>query len=426
MKFLKNQNISRFTTLIIAFLMSIVYLPLYSQTQSWKWIAYGDTRNNPPRTQHSEVLQSMVTNSSDYKFIINVGDVVDHGDVQSEWEAFYQQTIGILGGFGQDSIPPQYMAAPGNHDATETTAGLLNWNTYLPGQLNQFGNEGKYFTFDYENARFVILDSDKSSKTGPQYTMLLDAIQNNPKTWLFAIWHHPIFDFGEKSYQDFIHDTWGIPLYQSGCDIFFTGHAHYYVRSKKLELNGDKNPPLDPVNGTVQVVTGNGGAPLDIPDPNHDGNGYLVAAYNTNNTHYGYTEMTVGIDTLRLKHYLRDGTIFDEEYYTPNPKTVNTVRDIAYSSIPTLYHLDQNFPNPFNPSTIIKYGVPVDSDVTLEIFDILGRTVTTLVKDFRRAGTYTIEWNAKNVDGYSLTSGQYFYRFKADKYTIIRKMIIMQ
>ncbi|UCE19486.1 MAG: metallophosphoesterase [Gemmatimonadota bacterium] len=302
-------------------LLLFILMPLSINADSWKWIAYGDTRNNPPRTQHKQIMQSMVVNTPDYVFIINVGDVVDHGDNRSEWEGFYQETKSVLGGFDQDFIPPQYMAAPGNHDNTETISGLTNWNLYLSGQVEQYGNEGKFFFFDYENARFVILDSDKSSKTGTQYTMLLDAIENNPKTWLFAFWHHPIFDFGEKSYQDDIHDTWGIPLYQNGCDIIFTGHAHYYVRSKKLQLNGEKNPPLDPENGTVQVVTGNGGAPIDIPEPNHDGNGYFVAAYGKNSNHYGYTELTVGADSLRLRHYLREGTVYDEEFYTPNRKT---------------------------------------------------------------------------------------------------------
>ena len=49
--------------------------------EPWKFIVYGDTRNNPPRRQHSEVLQSIVAITPDYKFIINVGDIVDHGEI---------------------------------------------------------------------------------------------------------------------------------------------------------------------------------------------------------------------------------------------------------------------------------------------------------------------------------------------------------
>ncbi len=273
------------------FLTALIIL-LFTQsalTQTWKWIAYGDTRNNPPNIRHKAVLESLIANSPDYKFIINVGDLVDNGDILSQWEGFIPETSDVLGGLGQDQVPPKYMATPGNHDATETALGLEYWNTFLPGQLAQFGNNGLFYMFDYENARFVVMDSDKSSETGEQLTMMMNAIENNPKTWLFVLWHHPIFAFGEKTYQDKFHDLWGVPLYQNGCDIIFTGHEHYYVRSKKLALNGEMNPPLDPENGTVQVVTGNGGASLDIPVPTNDDNEYLVEAYNTTDSQYGYT-----------------------------------------------------------------------------------------------------------------------------------------
>ena len=210
----QNYKWFRFTRtyrpVYLFFFITIVAANGFGQT--WQWIAFGDTRNN--KSEHKEVLQSMIANTPDYKFIINVGDVVDHGNVLSEWQSWNATTVEVLGSLGQDQIPPKYMATPGNHDATETATGLTNWNTYLPGQLNLYGNEGKFFVFDYENARFVIMDSDKSAMSGAQYTMLLDTIKNNPKTWLFAFWHHPIFDFGEKSYEDEIHDTWGIPLYQ--------------------------------------------------------------------------------------------------------------------------------------------------------------------------------------------------------------------
>jgi len=58
---------------------------MFLYAQSWKWVAFGDTRNNKP--EHRQVLQSIIANTPDYKFIINTGDVVDHGDIESEWIA---------------------------------------------------------------------------------------------------------------------------------------------------------------------------------------------------------------------------------------------------------------------------------------------------------------------------------------------------
>ncbi|MFQ6115702.1 MAG: metallophosphoesterase [bacterium] len=299
---------------VLSALLLVAFFPFSTQADSWKWIAYGDTRSNDD--QHRKVLQSIMNNTPDYRFIINVGDVVASGGNASLWETWQKACDDVLGGTGQGQVPPRYMACPGNHDDCDSATGLANWNTYLSGQAEQFGNEGRYFVLDYENARFIIMDSN-ASKAGEQYDMLMNAIQNNPKTWLFVFWHHPIFDFGPKEYRGDIHETWGVPLYQNGCDIMFMGHAHYYVRSKKLELNGEKNPPLDPNTGTVQVVAGNGGVSTKSVNPDNDGNGYMVDSYTSE---HGYSELTIDGNTLRMRHILSDGTVFDEVFYTANPK----------------------------------------------------------------------------------------------------------
>ncbi|MGB2870165.1 MAG: metallophosphoesterase [Bacteroidota bacterium] len=295
----------------------------------WKWIAYGDTRTND--AAHRSVLQAMKNNTPDYRFIINVGDDVEDGANVTLWNAWKAACDQILGGTGQTSVPPKYMTAAGNHEMLEA-GGLANWRIYMSGQVNQFGHDGKYFTFDYENARFVVLYSEVETDPA-QKQFLLDAIQTNTKKWLFAIWHKPVFDFGVKVYEAGIHQNWAMPLYQNGCDIYFNGHAHQYVRSKKLNLNGQQNPPLDATNGTVQIITGNGGAPLAAADENHDGNGYLVAySFDQNQAaYYGYTELVVDGDTLFMRHLrASDGQLMDQEVYHPNFKPLVGVR----------YHLD--------------------------------------------------------------------------------------
>ena len=390
--------------------------------QSWQWIAFGDTRNDKP--EHKQVLQSIMANTPDYKFIINVGDVVDHGDIESEWIDWYNTTTSVLGDLGQDQIPPKYMAIPGNHDATETTEGLANWNKYLPGQVEQFGNEGKFFTFDYENARFIIMDSDKSSKTGAQLTMMMNAIQNNPKTWLFMITHRPIFEFGPYSYRDDLHNEWGVPLYQYGCDFIFMGHDHFYLRTKKLELDGNINPPLDPEKGTVQVITANGGASLKDINPEKDGNGYIVAAYIKD---HGYTELTVMDDSLRLRHILKDGTVFDEVFYKPNPKPGSTgIDENAASDVtPLTYQLSQNYPNPFHSNTKIFYQLPRSSQVEITVFDVLGREVALLMNENQPAGAHTVEWRANDNYDMNLPGGVYFYRLRAGSFIKTMKMVLL-
>ncbi|MCU7495680.1 MAG: family 10 glycosylhydrolase [Ignavibacteria bacterium] len=83
------------------------------------------------------------------------------------------------------------------------------------------------------------------------------------------------------------------------------------------------------------------------------------------------------------------------------------------------YRLENNYPNPFNPSTTIRYSIPSESNVSLKVFDLLGREVKTLVSERMPAGTHQLEFNAGNI-----ASGVYFYRLTAEGYSETKKMIL--
>ncbi|MGE5435610.1 MAG: T9SS type A sorting domain-containing protein [Syntrophothermus sp.] len=83
------------------------------------------------------------------------------------------------------------------------------------------------------------------------------------------------------------------------------------------------------------------------------------------------------------------------------------------------YALFQNYPNPFNPSTKIVFNVPQAGNVKLAVYNLLGQEVSTLVNEFRTAGTYEINFDASN-----LTSGSYFYKIEAGQYSSIKKMML--
>jgi hypothetical protein len=89
--------------------------------------------------------------------------------------------------------------------------------------------------------------------------------------------------------------------------------------------------------------------------------------------------------------------------------------------LPTEYTLYQNYPNPFNPKTTIKYDLPNTSDVSLIIYDILGRKVKELVNTKQQAGRYEVQFNATN-----LSSGVYLYQLIADKFISSKKMILLK
>lgn len=91
------------------------------------------------------------------------------------------------------------------------------------------------------------------------------------------------------------------------------------------------------------------------------------------------------------------------------------------NEIPKQYSLEQNFPNPFNPSTSISFSLPKAGVVTLEVYDASGRKVSTLVNEEMEAGNFKYEYNAGN-----LSSGVYFYKLSSNDFTETKKMILVK
>lgn len=105
-----------------------------------------------------------------------------------------------------------------------------------------------------------------------------------------------------------------------------------------------------------------------------------------------------------------------------NFKIVNPVGiNEGNSELPEDYELYQNFPNPFNPSTEIKFSIPQDSNIELKVYDQLGREVRTLIDDFKKAGTHSVKFEADN-----LSSGEYFYKLISGKASIAKKMLLIK
>ena len=91
------------------------------------------------------------------------------------------------------------------------------------------------------------------------------------------------------------------------------------------------------------------------------------------------------------------------------------------SDIPEVFYVDQNFPNPFNPSTSITYGIPNECLVSAGVFDVLGREVVRLFDGLQSAGRHTLTLNSKE-----LTSGVYVYRIQAGSQAIVRRIVLLR
>ena len=97
------------------------------------------------------------------------------------------------------------------------------------------------------------------------------------------------------------------------------------------------------------------------------------------------------------------------------------IDEFENNEYPNAFTLFQNHPNPFNPSTTIKFILQKSSDVILKIYNLSGQEIEILVNEFRTAGKYEILWKPKN-----LPSGMYFYRLQAGEYTETKKLILQR
>jgi hypothetical protein len=106
--------------------------------------------------------------------------------------------------------------------------------------------------------------------------------------------------------------------------------------------------------------------------------------------------------------------------------TVNPTSNEVVSSTPAKQMLSQNFPNPFNPTTTIEYNVPVNGNVSLNVYNVKGQLVRTLVNENQTIGKHTIVWDGQDNNGATATSGIYFYKMTSSNTTETRKMIMVK
>jgi hypothetical protein len=87
---------------------------------------------------------------------------------------------------------------------------------------------------------------------------------------------------------------------------------------------------------------------------------------------------------------------------------------------------EQNFPNPFNPSTTIGYSLPIDANVKLAIYDVLGREIQVLQSGVQAAGTHRVIWDGRDSDNEHVPSGVYLYRLTAGSFELTRKIVVVR
>lgn len=140
----------------------------------------------------------------------------------------------------------------------------------------------------------------------------------------------------------------------------------------------------------------------------------------------------VELKAIELENPNHSLTYYYNDYSSGRPevKSVHPEFTTQYvertSTIPTVFALHQNSPNPFNPITAVKYDMPKAGDVQISVFNVLGQRVTDLVNGYQEAGSHEVVWNGKDDGGSSVASGIYFYRIKTSEFSDTKKMLLLK
>lgn len=252
-------------------------------------------------------------------------------------------------------------------------------------------NKIKFRLFCYVDANYTNLESYESWLGGDNPSV----ITLNPERYYIICVFYYEYDYTTTYPYSIIVEDWALPV---------------ELTSFYSQING--NTVVLKWNTATEVK--NYGFEIERKPENGNWNriGFVQGMGNSNSPKsYSFTDNDIssGIYLYRLKQIDTDGSY---EYSDEIEITVNK---------PTEFSLLQNFPNPFNPTTKIKYSISSSAKITIKVFDVLGREIKTLLDEYKDTGTYEIEF-----DGSELTSGLYFYKIISGNKTETRKMMLVR
>ena len=351
----------------------------HHETKKFSFLVLGDSGVNTP-TQWAigrEMRKSM--NESEVDFAVHVGDV--HQGSGDEYDSIFFQPY-------QDIIKNiNFYTSLGNHDViTDNGAPYLD-DFYLPH--NNPDSTERYYSFRWANAYYIALDTNSDfSPASPQYQFLINALQDplrKSATWTFVYAHHPPYtEYWTNYYGDERVQNHLVPLFeQYNVDMVMNGHTHSYERGEKEHVH--------------YLVSGGGGGGLDDYFIDYD---HITFSAKTHH----FTRIDVDDDKLWVTAIDQDGQQVDRFL-------VNKFVDIALEEkpeVPSALQLLQNYPNPFTGQTTIQYQISEPMRVTLDLYDMSGHKITTLVDRFHAANGYTVSFDARR-----LSAGSYMYQLRA-------------
>ena len=323
-----------------------------SSSDTWHFVVLGDTQNIGKNTSNpirAAIINSIVENNPNLKFILHAGDIVQFGGEQDDWDRYFEDIENAT----KNDVKFYYSV--GNHDQY-TYSGLIeeDWATYLTN-VDLPGNE-RYYSFDYnDQIHFIIINTDEYRDkwddpystfniSAEQQSWILNDLETNTIDFVIAVFHRPCYSinyYGVTAAREQRRVLEPI-LVDFDVDLVFSGHLHYYHRTIRKSI--------------VHVVTGGGGTSLINMHTNSDwkiGDEYSLNYHYCNITVVESEEnLTVRVDMLKFNMYDKSTTLDDSFQIYPNPietTEINMVETTTTTETITKTTTMGTTPNPFIP-----------------------------------------------------------------------------
>ena len=355
-----------------------------------------------------------IENASDVARAIavdNTGCIIISGVTDYYWGTIDFVTI-KLNPSGDTVWAAQYNSPQNGYDYFSAMALDGSNNIYVTGEIYNIGGNHDIITIKYNPYGDTVWTRRYSGPANGDDKVYAFAVDNSGN----------VFITGSTYYAETGFDYLTIKYNTSGVQQWIRtyaglGYSNYLDYAYSIALDDFGNSY---VTGATEISTYD----FDYATIKYDsdGNEKWVIKYNgtgelndyansicVDNSGYVYvTGCSMGVGT---------GWDFATIKYTQTPSSLEE----NPQNIPAVFKLYENYPNPFNPSTVISYQLPIGGNVTLKIYDILGNEMAKLVDEYKPAGTYEVTWYAEN-----LPSGVYFYRLQAGSFIETKKMLLIK
>ena len=348
-------------------------------------------------------------------------------------------SIGITND-GEESSVLSYQSYPGtdfqfdvgfdNGNLPDGWSTITNADCENPGWFISEDASSSYFTIPPGDGYYIATNDDACNSDGSNDMLFTGPIQLPDAEISLSFLRYFSAGFSQSLHVLISTDNWetSMELLALG---YWEGNDEEWLQ-ETINLNAYAGEVVDIAFHSNDNGNWASGAALDdirlgiIPTwVNSDGHGYV--------NYMETTQLEISLNANGLEPGLYESKVVVESMTTDEKDTVDlqltvetAIVGLDQSTIPLVFSLGQNYPNPFNPITQIRYDLPEDVMVNITIYDIMGRTIRTLVKSKQTAGYRSIQWNATNNKGKSVSAGMYFYTIHAGDFRQTKKMVLLK